>query len=275
MHGVRTDTGIAISVDGLDRKIEFPMSRGKGETTLPAGRYRICAVIGESHDGCGLVGIGDVYIIAGQSNAVSPAQGHPLKRSETGLVFVNDIYRFGTRRITDPSVEPSNASVAWIYAGDEIAKKVRYPLLFINVAAGGTSTRDWTEDRYGTMTQLLRTLERFPAKAVLWHQGESDCGLKMPKQETVANMRHIIERARQVRPIPWIVARNSTATAESPCGTKQAQEEIIASGLALAGPDTNAIRKSGQEEFVGDSLREHGELWAATLRDLFYAAKSK
>ena len=56
---------------------------------------------------------------------------------------------------------------------------------------------------------------------------------------------------------------------------RKAQLRIISEGLALLGPDTDEIRKNpkwieaGGAEFVGEGLKEHGQMWEEALRAVF------
>jgi hypothetical protein len=57
------------------------------------GFYDLCIKDGEKTIYCIQVGVGDVFLVAGQPNAISPAQDHPPYYPKTALVSVNDIYR--------------------------------------------------------------------------------------------------------------------------------------------------------------------------------------
>lgn len=219
------------------------------------------------------VGVGDVYLVAGQSNALSPAQKHEPAFSMTGLVSVTFPGEDSDNRFLIPTEkQPVKESVAWLYCGDELARESKVPVLFINVAVGSTSTTDWQPDK-ALFERLLGVLNRKKVRAVLWHQGESDHVHNFTEQESFSNLKRIIETSHRYHPeVPWIVAINSFQGMNP--AVRRAQERIIQEGLALRGPDTDELRShrewvdAGGAEFVGEGLKRHGQLWYQVLRAL-------
>lgn len=206
------------------------------------------------------------FLVAGQSNAVSPAQGHAPYWSQTGLVSVTDVYNGRVLRIPTQAT-PVDSSIAWIYLGDYLQR----PVTLINVATGNTSTQKWVDVNFAQdMAPALRK-QRFDA--VLWVQGESDIGERIDEDQTYENMRTIILRSRTIQPgLVWFIALNSHKTTPKDNSVRRAQLRLIADSLALQGPDTDSLRDTPEwvetsfGEFVGEGLRQHGRLWYEVLK---------
>jgi hypothetical protein len=114
----------------------------------------------------------------------------------------------------------------------------------------------------------------------LWHQGESDANQKDPTR-TLSGTLYEQYLGRLIRDsrkaigweAPWFVAQ---ATYHSPAHPdsaeiRAAQRAVCASGLALAGPDTDTLsgemreHNGGGVHLSGKGLRQHGRLWADTI----------
>ena len=135
------------------------------------------------------VGIGDVFIIAGQSNAsgrgtnVQSYSHASLKATMLGNDYV-------WKELADPvdssvsQVDVVSADVAlnsfWPLLTTSIMADQGVPIAFVPCAKGGTSVADWQpgvdhSDRstlYGSMN--YRATQTGGAKCVLWWQGEND-----------------------------------------------------------------------------------------------------
>lgn len=208
------------------------------------------------------------FLIAGQSNSVSPAQGHPWYYSQTGRVTLNDYYNGNAMRIPTAS-DPMQGSISWIYLGDYLNRDVT----FMNVGVGGTSTKKWNDYLYLRITEQL---EQGEFDALLWVQGESDIGEHFSEEETYSNMVSIINKTRAVKHnLVWFVAINSMKPDLKNNSVRRAQLRVIEQGYALRGPDLDVIRENPEwvetsgAEYVGEGLREHGRLWFEILSNHF------
>lgn len=206
------------------------------------------------------------FLVAGQSNAVSPAQEHPPYYSQTGLTAVTDYYGDGTLRVPT-AANPVNGSIAWIYAGDALS----IPCSFDNIAQGNQSAYRWNTVHF--TNRMLPKLQAGSYDAVLWIQGESDLGEHYTEEQTYQNMRELILKAKSVAPsLPWIIALNSNKTVPVENSVRRAQRRIIADGLAFEGPDLDVLRNNPDYvedsfgEYVGEGLQQVGLLWAAVLK---------
>lgn len=208
------------------------------------------------------------FLIAGQSNSVSPAQSHPPYYSQTGRVTINDYYNGNTMRIPTAS-DPINSGICWIYLGDFMNRDVT----FVSVGAGNTSTTKWKNYLYQNILDALKVQE---FDAVLWVQGESDFAEGISESETYQNMKFVIEQSRLVQPgLKWFVALDSALTSPIDNRVRLAQKRIIREGLAFQGPDLDQTLRTNIDwmqgdptkgnEFVGEGLRQHGLQWFKTL----------
>ena len=224
------------------------------------------------------VGVGNVFLVAGQSNAMSSAQNHPPYYSKTGLVSVNALYKQPVKNFNQfiiPLIKsPIRSNISWLYCGDLLVEKYSMPVSFINVAAGSTNTNKWNPETDFLFNRIKKVLESRNVKAILWHQGESDFIEKIPYEVSYENMKKMITESQKINPeTKWFIALNSMKTNQplENIEIRKAQKAIIETGLAFTGPDTDVLRKNDKwvepsgGHFVGEGLRRHGELWFEVL----------
>lgn len=254
------------------------------------GVYALC--LKGRPETCRTVGVGELFLVAGQSNAVSHGKPGVPYASATGMVAVTARTEDKDARPypdADPGVvrfptpdHPVETSVCWLRLGDMLAEKYKVPVGFVIVARSNTNTDCWNPQGGACWPEAAKALAAHRFRAVLWHQGESDVLGGLPMEKSLANMRAMVEASREIQPdIPWIVARNSlkngTPYADQPI--RRAQETLIASGAVLAGPDTDVIRDHpdwvGVADFGGEGLTRHGELWFAPVDRLLGATLTK
>ncbi|MEA5256709.1 T9SS type A sorting domain-containing protein [Arcicella aquatica] len=202
------------------------------------------------------VGVGEVFVIAGQSNA----QGMP---QIAGIGATNDrVNCFGSATNTDSggdfyiSLSPfskleANSRIAprgmngwcWGRLGDLLVNKLNVPVMFFNAAFEGTSSSTWATTANGNNApnpyiggtyqnklpyqDLSDAFHYFVAqlgiRAVLWCQGESDNFLVNQKLATSSevyrsNLQTIINKSRSDsgKDISWVVSLTSGGSA-TPC----------------------------------------------------------
>jgi hypothetical protein len=155
------------------------------------------------------VGVGEVFVIAGQSNAQGfpDPQGNQVQvpgASSDAVSCVNlnlndqtgDAPFPNFSRIETASTLSPRGYGAWCWGllGDQLVQRLRVPVLFFNASFAGTSIQNWRESvERGTTNSIFTgiplppqqpyanlraTLQSYTAmlgvRAVLWHQGESD-----------------------------------------------------------------------------------------------------
>lgn len=239
--------------------------RSEGSLALDPGFYTAC-LRGQKNKSsrCISFGVGDVYVVAGQSNAVSSSVV-PV-RSETGFVTVNEQHLL--KKFTNPSTKPVSQSVAWVYAGDILGKEYGRPIGFVNVAEGGVASYRW---KPGTdlFQRLKSAIEEHNPRAVLWHQGESDCAERIRPEDSYANLLNMIKESSSNEKLTWVVAL-ATLDGDKGCQIRSAQSKIIQEGVALEGPDTDLLNKTAGHFTTESELRQHGKAWAQKMEEYFY-----
>ena len=196
------------------------------------------------------------FIVAGQSNSVSPGNGS-TGYSKLGKTTINDFYNGNEFRVPTQA-QPMDSGLAWLELGDLFKKPVR----FTSVGNGGTNTRKWRDYLYLRIMERLNTGEKFDA--LLWIQGESDAGEGFSEQESYENLKWVILETRKVDPnLKWFVALDKTPGA---------QMRVIREGLAFQGPDIDALRSKDASwfeptggEFAGEGFRQHALAWFEIL----------
>lgn len=183
------------------------------------------------------VGIGEVFIITGQSNAQGFLEYSSIGASDDRVNCVSYDNR-EAHSLADPpaptfeqlsaqSIIGPRGYGAWCWGrlGDLLAQQYNIPILFINTAWGGSTIQNWIESFDDGFTKSvyfdgffpkgmpyanLRIALRYYAslqglRAILWHQGESD---NLQNSNTV--------RATYKRQMEQLVAKTRTDTQRYP-----------------------------------------------------------
>jgi hypothetical protein len=251
------------------------------------------------------VGVGEVFVVAGQSNATNYGEVRQVTRS--GMVAAVGAEGWRLANDPQPGVQDGSKNGSFIPAfGDAIYEKFHVPVGVAAVGHGSTSVRQWLPkgSRFETpptmgkyvakvgdaewecdgalfegMMKAIGQLGRGGFRALLWHQGESDAH-QQPQYDIGADVyRQLLERIiRSSREqagweFPWFVAQASYHNPRDPScpPIREAQKALWQSGLALEGPDTDQLtglnrQNEGQGVHFSDrGLRAHGRLWAAKV----------
>ena len=133
----------------------------------------------EGHRACGVVepfGVGEVFVIAGQSYATNTNEERLRISDPQGRVSALNVANstWGTAHDPQPTPDGSDGGSIWPALGDSLLREFHVPIGFANVAVGGTSSQQWMPDGtlHPRLKQAGKALGRF--RAVLWQQGESD-----------------------------------------------------------------------------------------------------
>lgn len=226
------------------------------------------------------VGIGEVFVIAGQSNAQGMYADVPGATDDR----VNCInYYNGSDSQDDPSsdvfgqfthldqgvrIAPrSIGSWCWGTLGDLLARRLNVPVLFFNSGWEGTTVGNWRQSAENGITGSiyidqnypvgqpyanLRTALRFYTnmlgiRAILWHQGEAEGFINTSTDQYANDLQFLINRSRQDagKNISWLVSRVSYTSDFSGVHPAiiAAQYQVISSvPNVFAGPETDNIQ---------------------------------
>jgi Carbohydrate esterase, sialic acid-specific acetylesterase len=212
------------------------------------------------------VGVGEVFIVAGQSNAQggSPPMGGFYDNTKYAAQDdrVNCINHFDNE---ESALEPfpkisqlkaetfiaphGQASWCWGILGDRIARELNVPVLFFNASEGGTRMHQWEQGSKGEQVYNAYTgykhvlgwpyviLEKslhyyaslYGLRAILWHQGEDDAVINTSPSAYSQDLQTVISKSREHsgKNVSWMVARVSRSKNGISEGIKAAQQAVI------------------------------------------------
>ena len=217
------------------------------------------------------VGVGEVFVIAGQSNSTNSGEAHLTQSSGMVSSFSGSAWQLADD--PQPGVhDKSGGGSPWPAFGDAMYAKYKVPIGIASTGHGGTSTNVWQPgtELFNWMLTRVRQLGPGGFRAVLWHQGESD--VFMTPDEYGQKLTTIIRASTDEAgwQFPWVVAQVSYHNPDKPSfdTTRSAQKRLWEQGVALEGPDTDTLggdhRDGGGKgiHFSAKGLKAHGELWA-------------
>ena len=246
------------------------------------------------------VGVGEVFVVAGQSNSAN--HGEEKQSTQTGSVATFDGTRWQLANDPQPGASGGGGSFLPPF-GDAIARRFKVPVGFIACGIGASSVREWLPqgstfpnpptlesrvqkradglweckgEAFAVLISRLSPLGPRGFRAVLWHQGESDANQKDPTRTLAGNLYHdylakLIRDSRRAIgwDVPWFVAQVSYHVPgdESSPEFRAAQAPLWKEKLDLEGPDSDALKSEWREaggngvHFSGPGLREHAKRW--------------
>lgn len=122
--------------------------------------------------------VGDVYIIAGQSNAAGMGKGFVTEEPEMGIHILRNMEFWDIASHPFNDFDYSKQSMFLSFA-KKIRKKTGNPVGLIPAAMGGSPLSRWLKDEDGDLyLKLLNCIKKREIKptAVLWYQGCADTG---------------------------------------------------------------------------------------------------
>lgn len=241
---------------------------------LPAGGwYRVRVEVPEQRLAVGVdhVGVGEVFVGAGQSNSTNCGQFRTRQQSAMVTSFGGRIWR----PADDPQPGPHDKSTGgsfWPAFGDALHARLGVPIGVATTGHSGTSIRQWESggELFLHTLERLRQLGSTGFRAVLWHQGESDWD--MPAEEYCRRLRELVTALREQAgwSFPWMLAKASYHSPQQPCweNVRAAHQQLWDEGFALRGPDTDILTGDHRDyestgiHFSPKGLKAHGEMWA-------------
>lgn len=250
-----------------------------GHLLLNGGWYRV-ELRGVGPGGAGEVaavepvGVGEVFVTAGQSNSANHGNP-PLAPADPRVSAWGPA---GWRPAADPQpIATGSGGTPWPALGDRLAARWDLPIGFVSVGWGGTSVAEWQPGGtlYPRLQAALDDLGPHGARAVLWHQGETDAANGTTTADYARLLTRLIASSRQDAgyDVPWGIARVSFL----PGGTAAQMDPIVAAQVAVVAADPLAFLGPTTDDLVGTDwrwdgihfneagLREHARRWAEAL----------
>lgn len=279
--------GVAPDVGGKWSQLAGPgqLTNGefRGTLVVPAGWYDLhvrgrAEQIIVSKSEVPRVGVGEVFVVCGQSNSANHGN-QPQSPQEDR---VSALTATGWQQAKDPQpLATGDGGSPWPLLGDLLVKELDVPVAFASCGYGGTTTGQWLPNGqlYPRLQSVLKRLGPNGARAILWHQGESDALAGVSAETYGKNMAALIAASHKDAgwDIPWVVA----AVSYLPANTRPnmdavltAQRTLWKEKLALEGPDTDVIAGPAYRydavHFNTDGLRAHAIRWQTALRRAFF-----
>lgn len=210
----------------------------KMEVTIPTGGlYRVETILSLDEKRAALewsfrgdmirhLGVGDVYVIAGQSNSAGYGRDSVYDPPELGihLLYNNGNWDIASHPMNDSTgtIHEVNAERAnsghspYLSFARRLKQVLNYPIGLVQCSLGGTSLGDWSTDKaeglYANMIQTIRSQNG--VKGILWYQGCSDTYDDSYKKYE-ENFTHLVQETRaalQCPKLPWLTVQLNRVT---------------------------------------------------------------
>lgn len=250
------------------------------------------------------VGVGEVFLVSGQSNAQGYDNYGQKGATDDRVNVVNNHYSFGFSKPDYPSfgkleaqskIAPTgNGAWCWGELGDMLAQRLNVPILFYNAAWEGFDvfqfSRSITGEAGFNVYSGNSTLSGYPfnsitnalqyycnltgIRSVIWHQGETDNYLSTPRNVYREKLQSVIEesRNRTGKNISWMVCRVSKTAQRFYQPIIDAQNDVInTTANVFQGPNTDLIldRTDGVHFSLSGLTRFAQELNSSMNADFF------
>jgi len=133
------------------------------------------------------IGVGDLYVIAGQSNAAGYGKGSSYDPPEIGVHLLKNSGKWdlathpfndSTNSIHNENTEDTNSGHSpYLSFAKMLKRELSYPVGLIQTARGGSSFARWSPNEVGDLYHCMLNVIRSQGgkiKGVLWYQGCTD-----------------------------------------------------------------------------------------------------
>ena len=175
--------------------------------SAPSGcwyKLSICDDLGDTVHGSNRFGVGDIWLVIGQSNIMGWVSDLRGNANDTASDSVVNFSRLTWQRMIDPMLT-SHGATPFIKLGNMLARKRGYPHAFVNTAIGGTAINgDWN-DRHVPLSDTSYKYNRAYTYAqlaggkifgIIMGQGERDAELGTNKQTYMDQFDSVMTRFR-------------------------------------------------------------------------------
>ncbi|MBE9466199.1 T9SS type A sorting domain-containing protein [Dyadobacter subterraneus] len=228
------------------------------------------------------VGVGEVFMISGQSNAgqINPedskgATGSGASDDRVNCVNLNNAnnpntdlsYPQFSHLNSDTYIAPrGNFAWSWGKLGDLLASRLGVPILFYNSAWTGSAVKNWRESingtayniyngapypisgvPYGNLRSVMQTYVPITGiRAILWLQGEAEAFAGTSASSYAADLKTVIETSRNEsgKNLAWMVSQTSYSnTTGVYSNAVNGQKQVISTvPNVFPGPNTDVIQ---------------------------------
>lgn len=217
------------------------------------------------------VGIGEVFIGAGQSNSTNCGQEKIQQKSGMVSAFSGTGWQLGDD--PQPGVHDNTTGGSyWPAFGDAMFEEYQVPIGIASTGHSGTSVNQWApgSELCRWTSSRMKQFGSHGFRAVLWHQGESDVG--MSADDYTRKMTALVRETQKAAgwEAPWFVAQVSyhNPNQVSFPNPRAGQKKLWETGVAFEGPDTDTLTGDNRDNggkgihFSPKGLRAHGKMWA-------------
>jgi len=228
----------------------------------------------------GRVGVGDVYVCAGQSNSAN--QGTPAATPSSDRVSARDSVSSNSWvPAADPlPIAEGAMGSPWTRLGDLIVAEEDVPVGFISLGRNSSTVAAWSSGSLNDNTLMNPAIKSFPQngfRAVLWHQGEADSAISTTAANYRGTLIGIINHGRGPGGANWNIPWYVSEASFQPSDPLSVEEGILSGQRQVAfttadvylGADTNDFHLEGRSSdgvhFNAAGLAEHAQQWLEVL----------
>ena len=234
-----------------------------------------------SRDALSRVGIGEVFVIAGDANAEGVPNGGGVAATDervntatfnnrtqnsiadpSGLTF--------TAMTAEGSITPRGQSAwAWGALGDLLVKKLNVPVMFFNIGWAGISMKQWVESAggkavkdangqplplgqpYNNMRMVIKYYcSVLGFRAILWQHGGADNSAATSQSDYADNLQTLMNSSRTEHAgfVPWVISRTSRVGSTTSQNVINGQNQVLSYQFnkVYEGPNTDAIQPTSR-----------------------------
>jgi hypothetical protein len=226
------------------------------------------------------IGIGEVFITAGQSNSTNYGDTtYTPTDDRVNALNMNTGAWVAAADPQPPFADGTQGSI-WSRLGDDLASYLNMPIGFVSIGQGNTFSSQWASPSGTYYPRITQTVQSFPIngfRALLWQQGENDASTGVSTATYYGNVSTTITQSRIDAgwALPWLIARSSYYTTPDPANQAQIQaayaELITNLPPAHAGADTDTLTGANRNgpHFTDTGLSSAATLWKSAIATAF------